>query len=208
MMHASAFERYLNMNKNHWSENFGPASSDHHVCVYFSDVCFFANALFQEVEPYFVDVATVAPKMAPKERVRLVEKNDPARGTGNFYFDEVDYEDMRTKIRSALVMAAHKGVNRLVLCPVGCGFFKNPPDGVARAMYDELLSDGAWVDWRGIGCQFIIAVQEDYGTAGSPVMDAFYRHFQGQADIVDMTGEELWERCEKASDPTYFGPPF
>lgn len=99
---------------------------------------------------YYVDVVTIAAKNSPQAVVKAIDPSDLSKDIELHFKMSEDYSSTRRKIRSALVMVTYHGVNRLVLCPVGCGVFKNPAAGVAKAMHDELVKD-PFVEWGRLG---------------------------------------------------------
>lgn len=100
--------------------------------IYSGDICFFRDASFNNIEPYFMDVITCA---APN-RGAMYRKmgKDEANRTAN--------EAIRRRVEQVLKVAAVNNVEHLVLGAFGCGVFKNDPDTVAKEMHRALFDLG------------------------------------------------------------------
>jgi uncharacterized protein (TIGR02452 family) len=132
------------------SQNFYPLKYDE--ALYTTNAVFFKNKEYNMIEPFIVDVITIA----------AINLNPNAH-----YDDEVQYEKdnyreiTMEKIRHMLLLANNNKCENIILGAWGCGVFKNNPLTISD-MFHEVINR------EFIGCfkNIMFAVINDHNSAG------------------------------------------
>jgi uncharacterized protein (TIGR02452 family) len=120
--------------------------------LYTTDAVFFKDKNYNLIDPFTVDVVTIA----------AVNLNPNAR-----YDDEVEYEKTNyrqvtmNKIRLMLLLANMNKCENIILGAWGCGVFKNNPIMISD-MFHEIINR----DFKGSFKNIIFAVINDHNSAG------------------------------------------
>lgn len=85
-------------------------------------------------EPFYIDVISAASVYRPKLDI-----------TKRHFADKEDISTVKDTIRTIYRIGLANRVQCLILCPIGCGAFKNPPYDVAR-FFKEILEEPEFKD--------------------------------------------------------------